>query len=163
MRSAALFVAGLLVGAACSVVALAQTVSPGSVRGVNHVGINVANYDQALAFYTKTLGIREAYTVKNADGTPRLTYLQLSRDTFIELIPAAAGQATGLSHIGIEVDDIDAAVARFRQAGLTPQNPALTPAKARYTRINDKDSVQLEVMQFGPDSLQRKAIDAWKP
>jgi catechol 2,3-dioxygenase-like lactoylglutathione lyase family enzyme len=129
---------------------------------VNHVGINVANYDQALAFYTKTLGIREAYTLKNADGTPRLTYLQLSRDTFIELIPAAAGQPTGVTHIGLEVDDIDAAVARFRQAGLTPQNPALTPAKARYTNINDKDGVRLEVLQFGPDSLQRKAIDAWK-
>ena len=162
MRGAALFVTGLIVGAACSVVALAQTAFPGAVRGVNHVGINVANYEQALAFYTKTLGVREAYTLKNADGTPRLTYLQVSRDTFIELIPAGAGQPTGVTHIGLEVDDIDAAVATFRQAGLTAQTPALTPAQARYTNINDKDGVRLELLQFGPDSLQRKAMDAWK-
>jgi catechol 2,3-dioxygenase-like lactoylglutathione lyase family enzyme len=162
MRSAALFGAGLLVGAICVGVVTAQDAAKGSIRGVNHVGINVANYDQALAFYTKTLGIKEAYTLKNADGTVRLTYLQVSRDTFIELIPAAAGQPTGVTHIGIEVDDIDAAVARFRQAGLTAQNPAVTPAKARFTNINDKDGVRLEVLQFGPDSLQRKAIDSWK-
>lgn len=161
MRGAALFVAGLVAGAALSGVAIAQS-GAGPVRGVNHVGINVANYDQALAFYTKTLGIREAYTIRNADGSPRLTYLQLSRDTFIELIPAAANQPKGLTHIGLEVDDVDAAVARFRQAGVTAADPGLTPAKARFTRIADRDGVQLEVMQFGPDSLQRKAIAAWK-
>jgi catechol 2,3-dioxygenase-like lactoylglutathione lyase family enzyme len=161
MRGAALFVGGLLLGAALSGVVLAQN-STGPVRGVNHVGINVANYDQALAFYTKTLNIREAYTIRNADGSPRLTYLQLSRDTFIELIPATANQPKGLTHIGIEVDDIDSAVARFRQAGVTVADPGTTPAKARFTRMTDRDGVQLEVMQFGPDSLQRKAIDAWK-
>jgi catechol 2,3-dioxygenase-like lactoylglutathione lyase family enzyme len=161
MKGATLFVAGLVVGAALSGVAIAQR-GAGAVRGVNHVGINVANYEQALAFYTKTLGIREAYTIRNPDGSPRLTYLQLSRDTFIELIPAAANQPKGLTHVGIEVDDIDAAVARFRQAGVTAAEPGLTPAKARFTRIADRDGVQLEVMQFGPDSLQRKAMDDWK-
>jgi catechol 2,3-dioxygenase-like lactoylglutathione lyase family enzyme len=161
MRGAALFVAGLTVGGLLGGVAIAQS-GAGPVRGVNHVGINVANYEQALAFYTKTLGIREAYTIRNADGSPRLTYLQLGRDTFIELIPAAANQPKGLTHVGIEVDDIDSAVARFRQSGMSVADPGMTPAKARYTRIADRDGVQLEVMQFGPDSLQRKAIDAWK-
>ncbi|HEX5109555.1 MAG TPA: VOC family protein [Vicinamibacterales bacterium] len=159
MRSTSLFIAGLLVGAVCVRIAEAQG---GHVRGLNHVGISVANYEQALDFYTKTLGIREAYTIRNADGRPRLTYLQLSRETFLELIPAGPNQPTGVTHFGIEVDDVAATVADLRARGVTAANPGLTSAKADFTRITDRDGAQIEVMQFGPESLQRKAIDAWK-
>jgi lactoylglutathione lyase len=154
-----IFVAGLMLGALCTRLTLAQETG---VRGLNHIGINVSNYDEALAFYTKTLGIREAYTVRNADGTPRLTYLQLSRDTFIELIPAGPNQPKGVTHFGIEVRDIDATVTALRARGETVAAPGQTPARAAFTRINDPDGVQIEVMEFGPDSLQRQAMDAWK-
>ena len=86
----------------------------------------------------------------------------LIRETFLELIPAGPNQPTGVTHFGIEVDDIAATVADLRGRGVTAANPGLTPAKADYTRITDRDGVQIEVMQFGPESLQRKAIDAWK-
>jgi len=66
MKGIAICVAGLTVGVLCTGLTLAQETQ---VRGLNHIGINVANYDEALAFHTKTLGIREAYTVRNADGT----------------------------------------------------------------------------------------------
>jgi len=159
MRSIAYFAAGLGVGMLCVGLAFAQETH---VRGLNHIGINVAKYDEALAFYTKTLGIREAYTVRNPDGTPRLTYLQLSRDTFIELIPAGPNQPTGVTHFGIEVRDINATVATLRDRGVNAPAPGLTPAKAAFTRIADRDGVQIEVMEFGPDALQRKAMDGWK-
>jgi hypothetical protein len=35
-------------------------------------------------------------------------------------------------------------------------------SKARVARIADRDGVPIEVMQIGPDSLQRQAIEAWK-
>jgi hypothetical protein len=38
----------------------------------------------------------------------------------------------------------------------------LTPGRALFTRTTDPDGVQLELMQFGPDSQQRKAMEAWK-
>ena len=159
MRIVVIFLAGLTLGALCTRLTLAQETQ---VRGLNHIGINVANYDEAFAFYTKTLGIREAYTVRNADGTPRLTYLQLSRDTFIELIPAGPNQPTGVTHFGIEVGDINATVAALRERGVTTAAPGQTPARAAFTRITDRDGVQIEVMAFGSESLQRKAMDAWK-
>ena len=159
LKVVVIFVAGLTLGVLCTRLTLAQETQ---VRGLNHIGINVANYDEAFAFYTGTLGIREAYTVRNADGTPRLTYLQLSRDTFIELIPAGPNQPKGVTHFGIEVRDINATVATLRERGVTVAAPGQTPARAAFTRINDRDGVQIEVMEFGPDSLQRKAMDAWK-
>ena len=59
------------------------------------------------------------------DGSARslLTYLQLNRDAFIELIPAGPNQ----------------------QASIT------------------LGGVQIELMEFGPDSMQRRAMDSWKP
>jgi hypothetical protein len=69
---------------------------------------------------------------------------------------------SGLSHFGIEVGDIDAKVAELRRDGVVLGDAALTPAKARFTRMHDLDGVQIEVMEFGPEALQRKAMDAWK-
>jgi lactoylglutathione lyase len=159
MRGAVLFVAGVFVGAVLLQPGFAQDASP---RGLNHVGIVVKDYDAAMAFYTKTMGLREAYTMRRPDGSPLLTYLQASRESFVELIPAAPNQATGITHFGLEVGDIDGTVARLRKQGLTIADPGLTPAKARFFRMNDRDGASIEVMEFTPESMQRKAMDAWR-
>ncbi|HEX5046733.1 MAG TPA: VOC family protein [Gammaproteobacteria bacterium] len=159
MRSAALFIAGVLVGAILLNPSAAQNPR---VHGLNHVGLVVPDYDKAFAYYTQKLGFREAYTLRRADGGVQLSYLQLNRNTFVELIPAGANQPPGITHFGIEVEDLDAEVATLRAAGLTVADPGLTPAKARFVRVNDPNGVQIEIMQFGTDSLQRKAIDGWK-
>ena len=159
MKAVLLFVAGVAVGALLIRPGIAQDTR---MRGLNHVGIVVEDYDAALAFYTGAMGFREAYTIRRPDGSPQLTYLQLNRDTFVELIPAAPGQTPGITHFGVEVGDLDAAVAQLRANGVTVPDPGLTPAKARYMRMRDLDGVDIEVMQFGPEALQRKAMEAWR-
>ncbi len=159
MKSLAIFALGVVVGAAMLRPGLAQN---SQKHGLNHIGIRVRDYDKAMAYYTGALGFREAYTVKKPDGSPLLTYLQLNRDTFVELIPAGPKESTGITHFGVEVGDLQATVARLRQHDVDVADPALTPAKALYTRIKDPDGAEIEVMEFGPDALQRKAIDAWK-
>ena len=159
MKGSVLFLAGLLCGAVLLQAGVAQDRAR---RGINHVGISTKNYDDALAFYRDTLGAKEAFTIRNPDGTVRLTYLQLSRDTFIELLPVAADQPSGVTHIGIETDDVDASIANLRAHGVAVADPTVGVSKARVGRITDPDGVAIEVMQMGPDSLQRQAIDAWK-
>jgi len=159
VKSAALFIAGMLVGAVLLNPSAAQNAR---VRGLNHVGMVVPDFDKAFAYYTGKLGFREAYTIRRADGSVQLSYLQLNRNTFVELIPAGANQQPGITHFGIEVEDLDAEVAALRAAGLTVADPGVTPSKARFVRINDPNGVQIEIMQFGADSLQRKAIDGWR-
>src|SRR5262245_51558713 len=66
---------------------LGATDSPPPVR-LNHVGISVANFDEALDFYTNKMGFRQAFTIPNAPGQPRAVYLQVSRETFVELLEA---------------------------------------------------------------------------
>jgi len=154
-----LFLSGIVVGSLLVQIGVPQD---SSRRGVNHVGISTNNYDEALAFYKDTLGAKEAFTVRNPDGTVRLTYLQLSRDTFVELLPVGAGQPTGLTHIGIETANVEASVANLRARGLDVADPTVGVSKARVGRVTDPTGVQIEVMQIGSDSLQRQAIDAWR-
>jgi len=57
---------------------------------LNHVGMYVKNFDESMNFYTKTMGFREAFSFNDKEGKPTLTYLQINRDTFLELAPATA-------------------------------------------------------------------------
>lgn len=159
MKSSVMFLGGLIAGALLVQIGVAQDASR---RGVNHIGISTAHYDEALAFYRDTLGAKEAFTIRNADGAVRLTYLQLSRDTFVELLPVGPNQPTGVTHIGIETDDVDASVANLRRRGVMLDDPTVGVSKARVARIADPDGVPIEVMQIGPESLQRQAVEAWR-
>ena len=159
MKSIVLFAAGMLVGGLLTQSGAAQD---RGLQGLNHVGMVVADYPKAMDFYTKTMGFKEAYTMRRPDGSPILTYLQLSRNTFVELIPAGPGQQPGITHFGVEFGNLEAAVAGLRQRGATVGDPGLTPARATFARMNDVGGVQIELMEFGPESMQRKAIDSWK-
>jgi catechol 2,3-dioxygenase-like lactoylglutathione lyase family enzyme len=159
MKSSVWFLSGVVVGATLLQSVVAQDRSR---RGVNHVGIATHDYDASLAFYRDTLGAKEAFTIRHDDGSVRITYLQLSRDTFVELLPVAAGQSAGVAHIGIETDDVAASIANLRAKGNAVDDPTVGVSKARVARIRDPNGVQIEVMQMGPDSLQREAIDGWR-
>src|SRR5207237_10386468 len=79
MRACMLFVTGLLVGVALHTVA-AEGPSPNKgIVGVNHIGMNVPNVEEAVAFYTKTMGFPEAFRVNDDRGQRRLVYVQFSK------------------------------------------------------------------------------------
>src|ERR1700737_765486 len=109
MRGLSLFVAGILVALAVQSV-IAQNQNRGIV-GLNHVGISVTNLDQAVAYYTKTLGFPEAFRNLDEKGQPTLVYVQISRDTFLELQPASADRPPGISHFGVVVEKMGEATA----------------------------------------------------
>jgi len=159
MKGIAYFAAGIVAGALITHTVAAQDSAP---RALSHVGIAVKDFDRALAYYTKTMGLREAYSLKQPDGRPLLTYLHVNRDTFVELVPATAAQPPGLYHFAIEFGDLNAAVARMRQQGATLADTALTPGRALFTRATDPEGVSIELMQFGPESQQRRAMEAYK-
>jgi len=156
-----LFGAGMLAGVFLMQPSPAQQ-SPAPGLRLNHVGIFAKDYDESMRFYTKTIGLREAFTIKDKDGKPTLTYLQISRDTFLELAPATGERKPGLSHIGIWPQDLNATVAALRQRGVKVDDPRTGSTKTSITNATDPDGVRLELLDFLPDSLPRKAIDAWK-
>jgi catechol 2,3-dioxygenase-like lactoylglutathione lyase family enzyme len=160
MRGVALFAAGILVGLAVQT-GLAQKRTE---VYVNHVGIAVPSVPDALAFYTQKMGFREAFHQNAPDGKLVSAYVQVSRNTFIEIQEANAQRPAGVSHFGLAVDSIEDAVKMFRAGGATASDPGAPSAfsHARLANVTDLNGVRIELAELTPDSLQRKAIDSWK-
>src|SRR5712672_804334 len=124
MRGAMLFAAGLLAGMAVHPAA-AQNAGGGVVM-MNHVGINVSNIPEAITYYTQKMGYREAFRVNDEKGQPRIVYMQISKNTFLELNPANAQRPAGFTHYGLHVENAAEAVARFRKNGGTVSDPSVS-------------------------------------
>jgi catechol 2,3-dioxygenase-like lactoylglutathione lyase family enzyme len=161
MRGVILFVAGLLVG-----LAVQSTIAQSRpVVALNHVGMAVPDVAAAASFYTDKMGFREAFRNSNPQGQPTSIYLQISRDTFLELQQTNAQRpAAGLTHFGLEVTKMPEAVAFFRKNGATASDPGAPSgfSKAILSNVTDPNGVRIELAELTPDSLQRKAMDSWK-
>jgi len=164
MRGFALFVAGVGSGILLMQSVIAQDGARNDTgMKLNHVAIFVKNFDAEVAYYTKSMGFPEAFAFREPNGTPILTYLQISRDTFLEIQPATAEHPAGFSHIGIEMLDAKSTVARLRGMGVKVSDA--TPSAnsgALLTNEIDPEGIRTELLEFGPTSRQRKAINAWK-
>lgn len=162
MRSLVVFVVGILVGSGVQV-PTAQQGGGGRLLALNHVALSVPNFDETVKFYTNTLGMKEAFAFREANGAPVLIYLQINRDTFLELQPATPTRPPGISHIGLQVDDMPAAVAQFRRRGLSVQDPTVSErTRARLAQATDPNGVRIELLELGSESSHHKAMDAWK-
>ena len=164
MRGFALFVAGVGSGILLMQSVVAQNGSPKDTgMKLNHVAITVKNFDAAVAYYTKSMGFREAFSYREPNGQPVLTYLQISRDTFLEIQPATAEQPAGFSHMGIEMVDAKATIARLRRMGVKVSGVSPSAhSGALLTNATDSDGIRSELLELPPTSLQRKAMTAWK-
>ena len=160
MRGAALFLAGVFTGLAVHAV-MAQ--SPGTgVSMMNHVGINVPNVAEAVTYYTEKMGYREAFRVNDANGQPRLVYMQISRNTFLELQPSGPQRPAGFTHYGLVVNRAAEAVAAFRKRGLTVTDTTRSDTGVNLANITDPYMGRVELVEITPESLHAKAIASWK-
>jgi catechol 2,3-dioxygenase-like lactoylglutathione lyase family enzyme len=155
-----LFAAGLFAGLAVHVV-MAQNAGSGVVM-MNHVGINVPNVEEAVSYYTEKMGYREAFRVNDDKGQPRLVYMQISKNTFLELNPANAERPAGFTHYGLHVEKVADAVARFRKSGLKVSDPNTSDTKAVLANITDPYMGRIELAELTPESLHYNAIQRWK-
>lgn len=161
MRTAVVFVTGLLLGSAL-VSGLAQGQKLAGENYVNHVAIAVENFDEAFAFYTQKMGFREAFTVRDAQGKPTLAYVQANRNTFVELQQANANRRPGLNHFGLHVENLKATVATLKERGVMVEEPRVRPDDSSVANATDPGGIRIEMFEFGPGSPQGKAIAGWK-
>jgi len=160
MRKALLFVAGIVVGLAVSAVAQ-QTPNRGIV-GLNHVALSVPNLDEAVTYYTKTMGFPEAFRSVDEKGQVALVYVQISKNTFIELQPANPQRPPGINHLGLHVENMNAATAMFKQRGANVSETRVSATKAILANITDPNGVRIELAELPPESQHRQAMERWK-
>jgi catechol 2,3-dioxygenase-like lactoylglutathione lyase family enzyme len=160
IRGSALFAAGAIAGMFVMQPTAAPQQKMSGLR-LNHFGIFVKDLDESKNFYTKKMGFREAFSFKDGAGKP-IVYLQINRDTFLEMTPADADHPAGFSHAGIWADDVEATVASLKQNGVKVEDVHAGSTKAPLANMFDPNGVRLELLSYPPESLQRKAMDAWK-
>src|SRR5262245_30991293 len=161
MRTSLVFLLGLGIGLAVHTAIAQERRLPG-INGVNHLAFATPKYKEMMEFYTQTLGFQEAFSNKNAEGQPTLTYIQASKSTFVELMPAAANRPAGFTHFGIHVDDVRAVAARLRERGMTIAEPRIIGSGSLTFNVTDPDGNRLEISELPTDAPARRAMDAWR-
>ncbi len=114
---------------------------------VHHVSVNVRDADEAIRFYTETLGLRRR------DDRPDFgfggAWLDLGGQQ-VHLIETGDGGVPDDrgQHFAVEVDDLDAAVAELREAGIEIGDP--TPVgTGRQAFLHDPSGNRIELHQPG--------------
>lgn len=171
---------------------------PSTVRGMDHVGITVPDLEAASRFLmdafgavplydniargeAPTAGSRAEAMLLLAPGTTLVTMrmLALGSGPGIELFemhgpdqaPAARPSDFGLQHVAVNVDDLDAACARFEAAGGTlaaGPNAMLGLEEGpgngfRYGRTPWGAVVEMLTTPGRQDYEDRTALRRWKP
>jgi LAO/AO transport system kinase len=101
----------------------------GTIKGmkINHLGIATKGIDEALEFWSDALGLENAHTEVVEDQKVRVAMLPIG-ESRIELLEPTNDDSPiskflekrggGLHHIAVEVDDINAALARLKEKGM---------------------------------------------
>jgi catechol 2,3-dioxygenase-like lactoylglutathione lyase family enzyme len=157
-----LFAAGLLVGLAVHT-GVAQSLTPNrGLVGLNHVGVSVPDLPKAVEYYTKTLGFPEAFRSLDDKGQPRLVYVQISQNTFVELQPGNPQMPSVINHMGIHVENMKPVVDMFKQRGANVSEIRVSPTKAVLSNITDPNGIRIELAELPDESDHRKAMNRWK-
>jgi lactoylglutathione lyase len=119
-----------------------------------YVGLRVSHLERSLAFYA-AIGYTVVGTVEGA-ASGSLTMLRLPGDGFvtIELVhdPARgpAGLGTGINHLVVQVESLDATLAGLPAHGIAAEPSALPagPDGPRTSWITDPDGYRIELVQW---------------
>ena len=94
---------------------------------INNLGIATKGIDEALKFWADALGLENVHTETVEDQKVRVAMLPVG-ESRIELLEPTADDSPisrflekrggGIHHVAVEVDDIEAALARLKQQGM---------------------------------------------
>ena len=94
---------------------------------INHLGIATKGIDEALNFWADSLGLENVHTEVVEDQRVRVAMLPIG-ESRIELLEPTSDDSPiskflekrggGIHHIAVEVDDIEAALAKLKSQGI---------------------------------------------
>ena len=138
-----------------------------TILRIDHVGIAVADLDEAIAFYRDTFGVLSVHEEVNSeqgvreamlavgDGVTRIQLLApLTEDSTIAKFLDRKGP--GLQQLAYTVDDVEAVSAQLRAKGLRLlyDEPKRGTAGSRVNFVHPKDAggVLVELVEPAPDA-----------
>ena len=138
------------------------------IAGIDHVGVAVADYDAAIAFYTERFGFRVVHEEVNEDQGIREAMLAVrdapAGSVAVQLMAPLDDSSViakfldkrgpGIQQIAYRVSDLDQLSDRLREQGvrLVYESPRRGTANSRINFIHPKDAggVLIELVQPAP-------------
>jgi methylmalonyl-CoA/ethylmalonyl-CoA epimerase len=128
---------------------------------INHIAVVVEDVETARGFWEKALGLTVAHTERNEEEAVEIAFLPIGEGE-IELIAPITEDSgvakyltkkgSGLHHICIEVDDIEASMKQITEAGAECINdsPKTRDSGTRYAFVHPKSTggVLLELYEL---------------
>jgi methylmalonyl-CoA/ethylmalonyl-CoA epimerase len=130
---------------------------PPLFTGIDHVGVAVADFDEAVAYYAATFGMQVAHEEVNAEQGVREAMLTVGDGSDpsapkIQLLAPLTPESTiakfldrngpGVQQVAYRVEDVEAVAATLRERGLRLlyDSPKRGTANSRVNFVHPKDA-----------------------
>jgi len=136
------------------------------IRQLAHLNFVTNDLSKIIDFYVNKLGMNVKFTLDNKNGQPFGYYFECGNSTFLEFFDQAMAAevwggkveelmiGTRYKHFCLEVIGLDELSKELKSKGVDVSEISMGMDNARQAWITDPDGNQIELMEYGPLSLQ---------
>lgn len=136
------------------------------IRQLAHLNFVTNDLSKIINFYVNKLGMKVKFTLDNKDGQPFGYYFECGNSTFLEFFDQAMAAevwggnveeltiGTRYKHFCLEVIGLDEFCKELKSKGVDISEISMGMDNSRQAWIADPDGNQIELMEYGPSSLQ---------
>ena len=136
------------------------------IRQLAHLNFVTNNLNRIIDFYVDKLGMKVKFTLDNKQGQPFGYYFECGNTTFLEFFDQAMAAevwggkvkeltlGTQYKHFCLEVTGLDEYCKELKAKGVEVTEISLGMDNSRQAWIADPDGNQIELMEYGPSSMQ---------
>ena len=136
------------------------------IRQLAHLNFVTNDLQKIIDFYVEKLGMQVKFTLNNKEGVPFGYYFGCGNSTFLEFFDQAmavqmwGGKMEALSagtiykHFCLEITGLDAYCEKLCRKGLVVTQITTGMDNSRQAWVADPDGNAIELMEYGPSSLQ---------
>ncbi|MGE5463235.1 MAG: VOC family protein [Syntrophothermus sp.] len=136
------------------------------IRQLAHLNFVTNDLSRIIEFYVHQLGMDVKFTLNNGRGEPFGYYFGCGNTTFLEFFDQAMAaevwggrveeitQGTQYRHFCLEVTGLDEYCKALKSKGVHVTDITLGMDNSRQAWVADPDGNQIELMEYGPASLQ---------
>jgi catechol 2,3-dioxygenase-like lactoylglutathione lyase family enzyme len=136
------------------------------IRQLAHINFVTNDLSRIIDFYVNKLGMSVKFTLNNTQGQPFGYYFGCGNTTFLEFFDQAMAAevwggkvqelttGTQYRHFCLEVTGIDEYCKILKSRGVSVTEITMGMDNSRQAWVADPDGNQIELMEYGPASLQ---------
>ena len=136
------------------------------IRQLAHLNFVTNDLSKTIDFYVNKLGMKVKFTLDNKDGQSFGYYFECGNSTFLEFFDQAMAAevwggtveelttGTRYKHFCLEVIGLDEFCKELKSKGVDVSEISMGMDNSRQAWITDPDGNQIELMEYGPSSLQ---------